>query len=255
MLFDTVHQLLPLPATAGEKWLYCYGMKDMLGASLRIHLRLLGGPSRGLESSYRASITLLDPCTFLEHWARLAVLIERRQRCGGLGPDAPEPPRPSTVPLAILLYARALETTAGDLAVQWCVPDAPPLVFHAEPSSGLVLPGEGPADVALSLPAVQPTVAGAMAENAGAAAAPPQLPPPPGAEHRAGMRRVTVGRTYRGEKTVPFLRLSGHWLGKLGFTEGVPISVSAGPGRIALDLLPVAGHRSTLTASPSAEPA
>jgi hypothetical protein len=134
--------------------------KALLDQYLKIRLSLRGGPARWRRFGYRTSVQLLDPCTFYGAWARMAILIRRRPRWGGLGPDD-DVQWHRSIPATILLHARASRNADGELATQWCVPEGPlPMAYRAEPSSGLIVPAEGGTDLRLIMPRV-PTPAGA----------------------------------------------------------------------------------------------
>ncbi len=70
------------------------------------------------------------------------------------------------------------------------------------------------------------------------------------------VRRITVGSLYRPAKkgslptTVPFIRLSGKWLEKAGFTTGDMLEIEASEGKIALKF---AGRHSGETNNASAQ--
>lgn len=66
----------------------------------------------------------------------------------------------------------------------------------------------------------------------------------------AGGREISVSRIYRlsgryhrREVVVPYIRMSGHWLQRLGFRFGDRIFIAEEPGRL---ILTVAKHDSTL---------
>ncbi len=65
------------------------------------------------------------------------------------------------------------------------------------------------------------------------------------------MRTIRVSRVFRGERALPFVRLSGDWLGSLGFRLGSEVAVTGAPGRIVLDLA-VAAHEKASTVDPFA---
>ena len=230
MLISPVHDLLPVPAGNAERWLHCCGLKTLLDQYLKIRLSLRGGPASWRRFGYRASVQLPDPLTFDGAWAQMAILIRRHPRWGGLGPDD-DVLWHRSIPATIFLHPRASRTADGELAVQWCVPEGPPPVpYHAEPSSGLIVPAEGAMELRLILPRVTPAAAGDIAEVSGA-------------EWREQPRRlITVGRRFHDDTCVPYLRLSGRWLGALGFHEGGAIDVRTEPGRITLDVLAPVGE-------------
>jgi hypothetical protein len=49
-------------------------------------------------------------------------------------------------------------------------------------------------------------------------------------------RRLTVGYTYFNEKEVPYIRLSGDWLNRQGFSLGKKIVVREQPGQLVIQL-------------------
>jgi hypothetical protein len=225
MLITPLYEVFPVPAGAAERWLHCCGLKAMLNDSLRIRLGLRGGPASWRRFAHRAAVELPDPCAFDGAWARLVIRIRRHPRWGGLGPDDDDLWH-RTLPTPILLHARAGRAPEGQLIVQWCVPDGPPpLGYRAEPSNGEIVTGKDPTGLRLILPPVPAAVAGEIAEVSRS-------------RRRHQPRRLTVGRCFREDSRVPYLRLSGRWLGALGFHEGNAIGVRAAPGRITLDLLP-----------------
>lgn len=48
------------------------------------------------------------------------------------------------------------------------------------------------------------------------------------------MRKVTVSDTFRGNATVPMIRLRGKWLELAGFEEGTLVLVDVAKGRLTL---------------------
>jgi type I toxin-antitoxin system toxin SymE len=48
------------------------------------------------------------------------------------------------------------------------------------------------------------------------------------------MRKVTVSYTFRGNATVPMIRLRGKWLQNAGFDEGTPVEITVAEGRLTL---------------------
>ena len=48
------------------------------------------------------------------------------------------------------------------------------------------------------------------------------------------MRKVTVSYTFRGNATVPMIRLRGKWLQDAGFDEGTPVEITVADGRLTL---------------------
>jgi hypothetical protein len=48
------------------------------------------------------------------------------------------------------------------------------------------------------------------------------------------MRKVTVSYTFRGNATVPMIRLRGKWLQNAGFDEGTRVEVTVADGRLTL---------------------
>jgi len=63
-------------------------------------------------------------------------------------------------------------------------------------------------------------------------------------EHTVSYRRdpgsspSAAWRKRRAPQVLPFIRLSGKWLGRLGFPIGTKIEVEASPGRLVLTALP-----------------
>ena len=50
------------------------------------------------------------------------------------------------------------------------------------------------------------------------------------------MRKVTVSYTFRGNATVPMIRLRGKWLERAGFGEGNLVEVTVADERLTLTL-------------------
>jgi hypothetical protein len=48
------------------------------------------------------------------------------------------------------------------------------------------------------------------------------------------MRKVTVTYTFRGNTTVPMIRLRGKWLERAGFDEGSLVEITVADGRLTL---------------------
>lgn len=48
------------------------------------------------------------------------------------------------------------------------------------------------------------------------------------------MRKVTVNYTFRGNATVPMIRLRGKWLERAGFDEGALVEITVADGRLTL---------------------
>jgi hypothetical protein len=48
------------------------------------------------------------------------------------------------------------------------------------------------------------------------------------------MRKVTVSYTFRGNATVPMIRLRGKWLERAGFDEGNLVEITVTEGRLTL---------------------
>jgi len=48
------------------------------------------------------------------------------------------------------------------------------------------------------------------------------------------MRKVTVSYTFRGNATVPMIRLRGKWLERVGFGEGARVEVTVADGSLTL---------------------
>jgi hypothetical protein len=48
------------------------------------------------------------------------------------------------------------------------------------------------------------------------------------------MRKVTVSYTFRGNTTVPMIRLRGKWLQNAGFDEGSLVEITVADGRLTL---------------------
>jgi hypothetical protein len=240
MLIRPFPDLIPVPAGAAERWIHCLGLRALLNDSLRIRLGLRGGPARWRCFHHRASVELPDPCAFDGAWARLAIRIRRHPRWGGLGPGDDELWQ-RTIPAPILLHARAGRAPAGQLAVQWCVPEPPPpLDYRAEPSNGEIVAGEETTGLRLILPPVP----AAMTRETG------EIAEVSRSRRRHQQRLLTVGGLLREDSRVPYLRLSGRWLGALGFHEGGTIDVRTAPGRITLDVLPAVDDDPAAGATP-----
>lgn len=50
------------------------------------------------------------------------------------------------------------------------------------------------------------------------------------------MRKVTVSYTFRGNATVPMIRLRGKWLERAGFDEGSLVEITVADGRLTLTI-------------------
>jgi hypothetical protein len=48
------------------------------------------------------------------------------------------------------------------------------------------------------------------------------------------MRKVTVNYAFRGNATVPMIRLRGKWLERAGFGEGALVEITVADGRLTL---------------------
>ena len=48
------------------------------------------------------------------------------------------------------------------------------------------------------------------------------------------MRKVTVSYTFRGNATVPMIRLRGKWLERAGFDEGSLVDITVADGKLTL---------------------
>lgn len=51
------------------------------------------------------------------------------------------------------------------------------------------------------------------------------------------MRQIRVSSLFRRNSRVPYVRLCGHWLARLGFARGAAMLVTTAPGRIVLEPL------------------
>lgn len=50
------------------------------------------------------------------------------------------------------------------------------------------------------------------------------------------MRKATVTRSFRDNKSVPMIRLQGDWLKRAGFEEGMQVHVDVAAGKVTLIL-------------------
>ncbi len=48
------------------------------------------------------------------------------------------------------------------------------------------------------------------------------------------MRKVTVSYAFRGNATVPMIRLRGKWLERAGFDEGARVEITVADGKLTL---------------------
>jgi hypothetical protein len=133
------------------------------------------------------------------------------------------------------MLARLAQAVDGSLAaVEWQIPDMPPPRLDLLFAHGAVSPiAPRPAELMLSIPATPPAAAaGAVAEPV----TPFAGPPPSAPRQRSSPPRSLAIRWYLIDPELPYLRFSGRWLARLGFTPGRRADVAAEPGRIVLTL-------------------